>query len=162
MPNTIRFLTMLIALVALSPDSHAQTELGSLEGVNPVKIVLGSLDEEARACGANEENIRSAASLPIATSRLRLSKAAPFVLQIRVTVLTFSGGSGCIATYSFHLWINDLVNLRTTNLVKIHKILLWGKSGVILGPKNGFERQIREAIEGLAKALVVDWTLDQQ
>lgn len=162
MPNIIRFLTILIAFVALLQDSYAQTAFGSLEGVNPVKIVLGNLDEEARACGANEENIRSAASFPIAASRLRLSKDAPFVLQIRVNVLRFNGGSGCIATYSFDLWINDLVTLRTINLVKIHKILLWDRSGVILGPKNGFERQIREAIEGLAKELVADWTLDQQ
>ncbi len=52
MQAAIRCLTVLIALLALSPHSYAQTDGNQLEGLARVNILVEDLHEDARTCGS--------------------------------------------------------------------------------------------------------------
>ena len=159
MKATIRFLAVLIAVVALSPHSYSQTMNKGMEGYTGVDIIVEDLDPDARTCGVTRSDIRSAASFPIASSRLRIDRDAPLTLYVRATVLEIPGG--CAAGYGAQAYSFGQA-LGATQQSKILKLLFWHDTGVVTGTKSKFGRRVNESIEKIIKRFVVAWTLDQQ
>lgn len=155
----IRFLAVLIALVALSPHSYSQTFDNKLEGIKSVRILVTDLGESS--CGVTEDSLRSAASFPIATSPLSFDRSE-FVLLVVANIGDLGNGVGCVVGYSVSLDIAQEVTVDATGLRKTFTLTLWEEDGLLWGPAEGFARRVRQKIEDLTKQFVVDWTLDQQ
>ena len=67
----VRYLAVFIAFVAVSPQSNSQTVDKKMEGLQGIEILVENLTRDSRDCGVTKEGLRSAASFPVANSRLR-------------------------------------------------------------------------------------------
>lgn len=160
MPNIIRYLAVLIALVALPPHSYPQTTGKLLEGITSVDIVVEELHDGARSCGVTKSAVRAAAAFPIATSRLHISETS--VVNFYIQTFVLSEDIGCSAAFKIEVYLHQDVMVLESNLRKYVTVELWERSALTVGPTNTFAEQLSTAIESLAKQFVVDWTLDQQ
>ena len=123
MPNIIRFLAVLIAVVALSPHSYSQTVGNDLEGVRSVKIIVKIDDKDAGSCALTEDSLRSAAAFPVATSRLSLNETSPVTLYIFVLVARLDN-IGCAASLTVSVRTFQIADLDATALSKLVQIRL--------------------------------------
>lgn len=160
MKATIRSLAVLIAILVLPAHSFAQTDNKRLEGIGSVNIIVEGLHDGARPCGVTIDALRSAASFPIVTSRLLMSKTSAITFYVQVSVL--SQDSGCTAAYEIEVYANQNVVVTESNLRKFVEVELWEQDGLMVGPRGDFGRRMTDVIDRLAKQFVVDWTLDQQ
>ena len=165
MPNMIKYLAVLIALVALSPHGYSQTLNNVLEGVTSVRIDVRDInpheEDNTSNCGATKEDLRSAASFPIAASRLRIEEEALVYIEIRSLVVP-TGPGGCAASFSLSVATDQISDLAVTNLNKLVRVELWSNDGIVFAPVGALGFTLRDSIERMVKDFVVDWTLDQQ
>ena len=162
----MKVLSVLLALgiVFLSPVSYSQTLSNVLEGFTSLQIHVGDTDQDAADCGVTKASLRSAASFPIATSRLRIREKASLIFSVNVIVVPTTKGSkpGCASAYDVVAYMYGFFELPPTQTKKAQKIQLWEDGGLIVGPMGDFGRRMSAKIDALAKEFVVDWTLDQQ
>ena len=85
MKSAITYVAVLIAVVMLSPDGYAQTFGNYLEDFESIRIVT-FLSGTSESCKVTEEDLRSAAEFPVATSRLRIDETSHFRLSVEVAL----------------------------------------------------------------------------
>lgn len=166
MQNIIGYLTLLIALMALSPGSHAQRLDKTLEGITSVRVRVNDLNERANACPITQGDLFESAAFAIASSRLTLDATSSVVLRFKVVIvgLTNPGQEDvtCFADYSARATTEQVVELEETNLNRRVTIDLWHDSELLWAPWRQFKARVREAIQRTTNAFIGDWTQDQQ
>jgi hypothetical protein len=149
----VQYLTRAVvaAFVLVSSSAFAQDYL-PLKGLTAVTVEVGTLDEDAQACGVTESLLNLAASKVLAGARIAATDSAPATVSIKVTTLRFKTMDQCVS------------NVRVQLVASGYGVPPYGSRSVpltyLLASGSGMQSQPKakhgEAVTDLARTLVDD------
>ncbi len=148
-------------LAALLSASSATWANDMLRGVNNLSLVIESLDSDAMECGVTKTDIEMGVRFILQQSKIRLSKEARGGMIYVGTIVGKTGGGStlfCIATFSMEVAVMGTVRTVEYGVLKEDLVTLWSQRTLLSLPRQAPGKKTSEAIEGLAKRLVVDWS----
>jgi hypothetical protein len=160
------FFVLCVLLVA--SGSQAQSDENSnLKGTKQFIVSLPSIAEgssSAKSCGVKKEDINTAIRFVLQQSKIQFNEqkfdmGKPIVfLSSSLLVLHDVSTRSCAISYTME--INAGVTINNTGQKGLAAI--WSRAGLVIGPQTSTSRQAVDAIEDLAKQLVVAWSSANQ
>lgn len=152
--------TLVIAASALTLASAVNAQ--GLTGISGARVVVESLDEDARLCGLTVDGLDAAARIVLSNSRMNLLKDSDSLplpyFYIRVTVMRASD-TYCVG--SVETSFNRLVFVDASGTAKA---LAWGgmwrKGSLLGGSRSDFGNRVSSNVEALTKQFVGAWLKD--
>lgn len=151
---------LLIALISPSVGATPMRDALELEmiraalgNLSEVSVVVEDTDADGGGCDVSRSDLDAAVRETLENSRIRVRPPGDVVESVRVSVQTFSGGSGCSGSYFVSLRRN--VTVRETGRYAMGDV--WHRSGVTTGPSHEFGQRVTAALQSVVDDFLSDW-----
>ncbi len=157
------FLLSMVMILFVAPPAMAEGMV--LEGA-AVKDMTGAellfSDAVDDGCLPRPDSAKNAAEVELRRSNFGIKPGSN--LDITTMQISFVGygwpeKTGCVASFSLEVWELIRVHDSVTWVTGPHlaSLLLYRESGTLSGPKQGFQKQVEEKSQELARNFVLLW-----
>lgn len=143
---------VLLALTLVSELAAAQSQNPGLAGIKGLKLVVETLDENAKSCGINADALDAAMRIPVSNSQLQFvnSPLSPY-LYVNLMVLKPETCFVAINTSLYRVvWLDAKGGAATTASV-------WDTGSVLSGPAYNMGSRVATTLEGHTKQFIGAW-----
>jgi hypothetical protein len=144
---------LLLATILLPTPSTAQRfPRPELAGLNQFALFIEDLDEDAKACGVNQDAIETSVRFIAQQSRMRIGARGPGDPHIYVSITALKNCSVAVG-----LSVGTRVVIQRTNKAA-DGAKIWGQHVISAGPRPSTAKRVSDDVESMMKELVVDWS----
>ena len=183
----MRTLIVFALALAMTWSSEARTVDNMLQGIQTLELLI-AVDDQSKACGITEADVREVIMLPARSVGLNLLPTDPLSTdadslgrpELIVGVGTKHGitvsqtdekgnsstllyGDLCASSVQLTALIVQKVTIEATGYKATAAIILWREGGdVVAGHVSLHKFLVQGAVSELAKKFTMDWVLDKQ
>lgn len=144
-----------LAALLLCCGADANAQLNALEGQSSIKLLVETIDEEAKSCGISEDALDASMRIQLSRSPMKVvsAGAAPYLYANVTAVRIGAGGCAVSVALSFnrYMWVAPRANsdgvVATT----------WKKSAILTGGSADTGRRVANTVEDMTKLFIAAW-----
>ena len=138
----LMMMMMMMMMIPLPSASHVQSwEVGSLRGIQSMKVVVEQLDDDARRCGLTPEDLEQAASRPLLNGGIQIDPNTRLHMYVKVSVLTLDPGL-CVAHMEASVRASVEAVMPNNPQPVFVTAVVWSSGKLLSGPRLEFPSRV--------------------